>query len=506
MDITRETLSLLNASAFVIIVRGQDEMLDTDAVFKAAEAWAPGKVRVISPTAENFADEFAAFKASGSGVMIVPDLLATQGSAMMLRDIREFAMPPRDRRPPFPRLIMVEHSTTPIPPIIAGDVELVVPKVPSNAEVLEEVNYFLKHKDVLAKNPGLGQLTPEEKNQIVMSVSGLYRHEISRLLSNCFVTNGNNLDVKWLRENKARRIQDKSGGAVNLITNLDVPPVGGAEVLMEWLDQRRKAFASKAAADYGLPESKGVLIVGIPGTGKSLTPKYVGQTWNMPLIRVDVSKFYDKYVGNSEANCRAAIEAIEAMSPCIAWFDEIEKALGGSGEMNGGTSTRILGDILTWLNEKLKPVFVIATANQIANLPPEVVRAGRLDKRFFMDLPDAREREAIAAIHLLRMAKESNGLSAITPKMVADACEGFSGAEIWQVIADAMYVAFSMEGRPVTEADILKAASELVPLCVTMKEPIKALRDWAASGRATLANRREKPADVPMERLRVRPE
>jgi SpoVK/Ycf46/Vps4 family AAA+-type ATPase len=306
----------------------------------------------------------------------------------------------------------------------------------------------------------------------------------------CWVEN-KSLDAKWLRKAKAQRIQEQSGKALSFINTDDVPPLGGAEVMQAWLDVTKSAFASDKAKAYGLPEPKGIVLVGVPGTGKSLTPKNVARSWGVPLIRLDIGAVYGGLVGATESNMRNLLQAIPACAPCVLWVDEIEKALGGKGGSSGdsGVSDRVAGALLTFMQENTAPVFIIATANSVENLRPELLRKGRIDEIFFVDLPDKTEREAIAKIHVERRKRD---VTVLKPSEIALLCDGFSGAEIEQALLDAMKKSFSL-GREVTIEDIKEAAESTTPLSKTMEKDITALRNWA-KGKARYANKKSAEA------------
>jgi hypothetical protein len=259
--------------------------------------------------------------------------------------------------------------------------------------------------------------------------------------------------------------------------------VGGLNTLKTWLDQRGRAF-SEEAREFGLPHPKGVLIVGIPGTGKSLTAKCIGSAWQMPVLRMDVGALFGQYVGQSEANFRKAIKTAEAISPCVLWIDEIEKGFGSaSGSHDSGTSARVFGSFLSWMSEKTSQVFVVATANDVSALPPEMLRKGRFDELFFVDLPSQVDREEVFKIHISRLGRDSDKFDV---KRLAEETNSFTGAEIEQVVVDGMYKAFA-ENRDLECDDMVTAASNTVPLSTTMGTKIEALRKWA-NGRALLAN------------------
>lgn len=270
--------------------------------------------------------------------------------------------------------------------------------------------------------------------------------------------------------------------------------VGGLENLKQWLRARAAAF-SPAARAYGLPSPKGALIVGIPGTGKTLTAKATATAWGVPLIRMDLGALKSKFVGDSEANIRKAFKVIEAVGRCVVWLDEIEKAMQGatSGSSDGGTSADQLGAILSWMQDRSSEAFVIATANDVSALPPELLRKGRFDEMFFVDLPTNTERAQIAFATLQAFGRDPNALDC---GVIADATEGFTGAEIAAIIPEAMFAAFADARRAITTADVLAAARDVVPLSKTAADKIKALRAWAA-GKARAASVPEERAAKP---------
>jgi SpoVK/Ycf46/Vps4 family AAA+-type ATPase len=259
--------------------------------------------------------------------------------------------------------------------------------------------------------------------------------------------------------------------------------VGGLDALKAWLMTRITAFSAKAR-EYGLPWPKGMLVLGIPGCGKSLLAKCVATAWDLPLLRLDIGALFGKYIGDSEGRTRKALQTAEAVAPCILWVDEIEKGLSGlgGGDSDGGTTSRVFGTFLTWMQERKEGVFIIATSNDISKLPPELLRSGRWDDIWFVDLPTYEEREAIAKV----MSNRYSAASSVDVSKIADASDTCTGAEIEQAFIDAMYNAFSDDSRPVKTSDICQALKERVPLSVTMKEKLDGLRTWA-KGRARQA-------------------
>nr|YP_010198542.1 hypothetical protein LK037_pgp147 [Gracilaria pacifica]UAD86958.1 hypothetical protein [Gracilaria pacifica] len=261
--------------------------------------------------------------------------------------------------------------------------------------------------------------------------------------------------------------------------------VGGLILLKDWLNKRSKAF-SKQAKDYGLMSPKGILLVGIQGTGKSLVAKAISGQWKLPLLKLDIGKIFAGIVGKSEERMRNMIRIAEQSSPCILWIDEIDKCFTRlSNYTDSGTTSRVLGTLLTWLAEKDKPIFIIATANQVLSLPPELLRKGRFDEIFFLDLPNLEEREKIFKIHLMKFRPLSWVKYDI--KFLSSLTDKFSGAEIEQAIIEAMYNAF-YEKREFSTRDIIHVISHFVPLAFTDKVNISAIQNWAASGKIRMAS------------------
>lgn len=282
-----------------------------------------------------------------------------------------------------------------------------------------------------------------------------------------------------------QQIIRKSGLLDYYATNESFSNVGGLTVLKEWLNKRAVAF-SDHARQFGLPSPKGILMLGVQGCGKSLCAKAVSSLWQLPLLRFDMGRMFGSLVGSSEENVRRAIAVAESVAPAILWVDEIDKAFAGSqgsGSTDGGTTARVFGTFLTWLSEKTAPVFVVATANDISQLPPELLRKGRLDDIFFVDLPGEEERQEIFRIHLARRNRNPENFDLAT---LAACSKEFSGAEIEESIISALYDAFYAQEELTTEY-ILQSLHQTVPLSKTMDEQINRLRSWA-EGRARNAS------------------
>lgn len=338
-------------------------------------------------------------------------------------------------------------------------------------------------------------LTGDEKHELVRSALGLTLQEAENAFCRAIVR-GRGLDksaIAVIHEEK-NQVVKKTGVLEFVNTDLDINDIGGLENLKNWLLKRNNSWLERARA-YHLPAPKGVLITGVPGCGKSLTAKAMSAIWGLPLLKLDMGKIFGGIVGSSEENMRKAIRTAEAVAPSILWVDEIEKGFAGTrSEGDSGTSARVFGTFLTWMQDKTAPVFVIATSNDISRLPPELLRKGRFDEIFFVDLPTCKEREKIFRLHLQKRLKGSTIPHEIDPDSgvcgeLAGMTEGFSGAEIEQAVVAALYEAFFAD-RGLRREDLVKCVRETVPLSVTQKEQILELRKWAET-RAVLATARE---------------
>ena len=339
--------------------------------------------------------------------------------------------------------------------------------------------------DKLKLTPGVSiALSPAGKEKLLQAALGLTASQAQRVFAKAIVRSGKltDEDIDFVMREKKQLIRDIE--ALEFTEASETPEsVGGLGELKHWLNLREKAFSSEARA-YGLPAPKGIALIGIPGTGKSLTAKMISRLWHLPLIRLDVGALFGSLVGESEERVRRALSVVEIIAPCILWIDELEKALSHGG-LDSGTSTRVFGNILTWMQEKTAPVFVVATANDVTALPPELLRRGRFDEIFFLDLPTEKERREIFEVHILKRAR--------LPEMfdldrLAKASRGFVGSEIEQAVIDAMYIGFNDREREFTTEDILHALRHQVPLSVSQREQIEKLRSWLREGRAQSAS------------------
>ena len=327
-------------------------------------------------------------------------------------------------------------------------------------------------------NKAVVDLTRESAEQLIKAAQGLTMSEAENAFAKAIANDGrlDANDIQLVLDEKQQVIR-KSGLLEYTPAESDLGQVGGLEQLKQWLALRSEGFG-EPARKFGLPVPKGLLLLGVQGCGKSLTAKAIAAAWRMPLLRLDMGRIFSRMVGSSEENLRRAIRIAESVSPAVLWVDEIEKGLGGSvgsGENDGGVSARVFGALLTWLQEKTAPVFVVATANRIDALPPELLRKGRFDEIFFVDLPSLAEREQIFRIHLSRRGRD---FAAFDTAELAARSDGFSGAEIEQAVIAALYLAFNAR-TDLLQAHMLKALGETFPLSATLPTEIARLREWA---------------------------
>lgn len=341
---------------------------------------------------------------------------------------------------------------------------------------MSELNQVLS-KELEQSRPA--NLNTDTREKLLKAALGLTRDEAEKVYRKARVVAGRltEKEVDIVLSEKRQLIR-RNGILEFIEVDETINSVGGLEELKHWLKQRSNAFTERAR-EYGLPQPKGMLILGVPGCGKSLIAKTTSRLWGLPLLRLDLGRVYDgSMVGRSEANLRNALKTAESISPAILFIDEIDKAFAGStgsSDSDGGTSSRIFGTFLTWMQEKTSPVFVMATANRVERLPGEFLRKGRFDEIFFVDLPNAEERKEIFQIHLKKRRRD---IDRFDLDQLTKVCEGFSGAEIEQGLISAMYEAFA-QGREFTQLDIIAAIRSTLPLSKTMSEQVAALRDWA---------------------------
>ncbi|MDH4085896.1 MAG: AAA family ATPase [Nitrospira sp.] len=320
--------------------------------------------------------------------------------------------------------------------------------------------------------------TTHASDAILRALQGMTLHQARQVIAQCIVERGSlsPRDVQTILQRKVQAIKD--GGLLEYYPVEDNRfELGGFTNLKSWLDRAQVGFTAEAKA-LNLTPPRGIMLVGVPGCGKSLAAKAIAREWKLPLLKLDAGRLFDKFVGESEKNFRKAIEMAESLSPIVLWIDEIEKAMvagGGSGDADAGLSRRLFGAFLTWLQEKKQDVFVVATANNLSSLPPELLRKGRFDEIFFVDLPDHTERESIWKIHLGLRKQDSKTFDL---SKIVSASDGFSGSEIEQAVVTALYRALHQK-TPLTTDLLIEELTQTVPLSVTRREDIDALRQTA---------------------------
>lgn len=422
-----------------------------------------------------------------------------------LKDIRTSIQEKNDEISGKKTIIIVSRDV-----LIPDDLKKIIPVIdwplPNKKAVKQHLTILSEEvEDAFRKIHRKVKFSKDDIEILSDSLLGLTLEEIDNVFKQSAVKTKNIEDIEdFVKHNiKAKKdiiLKSRSGleffeTDVNIQNN-----VGGLSELKKWLAKREHAYSEKAR-EYGLEYPKGLLIVGIPGNGKSLVAKAIANSWNKLLLRWDVGSVYSARVGSSEANIRTAIKTAEATAPCILWIDEIEKAfagIGSSDRSDGGTAARVFATFLQWLSEKNSPVFVVATANRIDQLPAELIRKGRFDEVFYVDLPDIDERKEIIKIHL---NKRKLDVKTFDIDAIADATEDFTGAELEDVIKESMYTAFMDNYRLIETDDIVSEAENKVPLSLTMRENVEALRDWANS-RAKWASKRNSSKEKLKEHLR----
>jgi len=377
-----------------------------------------------------------------------------------------------------PKTIIIVGSESKIPNELQELITLIQFQLPIKAEISKELNRLIQSLNI--------EIESELFETLTQACQGLSLERIRRVLSKIIATY-KTIDKRSISIllNEKKQIIRQTEILEYWSTNEKITDIGGVDNLKDWLKKRKRSFGIKAA-NYRLPTPRGLLLVGIQGTGKSLTAKAIASEWELPLLKLDVGRLFGGIVGESESRLRQMIEVSETLSPCILWIDEIDKAFSVNENNNdGGTTNRVLATFISWLSEKTKPVFVVATANNVDRLPLEIIRKGRFDEIFFLDLPQKQEREQIFKIHIQEFRPVQ--WKSFDYKKLAQLSESFSGAEIKQTIIEAMYHAF-YEERDFTTDDICLALNELIPLAQLETNQTKKLQRWASSGQIRLAS------------------
>ena len=417
------------------------------------------------------------------GVWIMRDLHVWLAGAIgfttmrMIRNLcRSLPGAPRDQA----QAIIILSPSAEVPAELAGHATVIDWPMPDRAEIAAIIDVLIEQYELT------DMLKNGARDAAIDAAVGLTGEEAQACYSRSLVQT-RTIDPLMVASEKKRVVSRERVVEWYEPLKGGMDAVGGLQNLKAWLDVRKSAY-SPAARAYGLPAPKGALLVGIPGTGKSLTAKAIATAWGVPLLKVDLGALKSKFVGDSEANLRKVFKLIEAIGRCVVWFDEIEKALQGatSGSADGGVSSDALGAVLNWMQERQGEAFVIATANDASALPPELLRKGRFDELWFVDLPTSTERKAVLSAALRQYDRGSIEVDAVA---VAKATESFTGSEIAAIVPDALFTAFNDGAREITTKDLIDAAATVVPLSVTAADKIQALRNWAAT--------RARPASAP---------
>lgn len=411
-------------------------------------------------------------KCTDPALMVFLDFHSFLGDQNVIRKLRDLV---NNLKNTYETLIILSPVLT-VPIELEKEFVVTDYDVPAYEEIVELLDGII---EIVSKNSEVTiDLSGDAKEKLVKATLGLTRSEAENAFARSIVIDKklDAQDIDKILEEKKQAIR-KSKLLEYYESKEEFANIGGLENLKDWLTKRGVAFTQKAQA-FGLPQPKGILLLGVQGCGKSLTAKAVASLWKLPLLRLDIGAVFSGIVGSSEENMRRAIKTAESLSPIILWIDEIEKGLSGvqsSTFSDAGTSARVFSTFLTWLQEKTNPVFVIATANNIQLLPPELLRKGRFDEIFFVDLPLLQERKKIFSIHIKKRKRDA---AKFDLELLARESDGYSGAEIEQAVISSLYDAF-LENRDIATQDILKSVKDSVPLSVTMKENIEETRNWA---------------------------
>ncbi len=408
-----------------------------------------------------------------SGIFVLMDLCSHLArEPLLVRGLREFV---QSRRSAQQTIVLIDTDTT-LPDSLTRWATPVVFPMPDEEEIesilratFQDLGRFSKLESGLKRS---------DLQQVVSIMRGLTANQVRLAVARALMDDNriDAADIPRFLDIKQEMIRE--GGLLEYVdASLRFDDLAGLANLKRWLDLRQLGMSPRGR-EAGLPPPRGILLLGVQGCGKSAACKAVASAWQLPLLRLDPGRFYDRFVGESERNMRKAIRQAEAMSPCVLWIDEIEKAFASAGaeSADGGLSKRMFGSLLHWLQEHRSPIFCVATANDISALPPELVRKGRFDEIFFVDLPGPAQRAKVFEIHLGRRGRD---VADFDMASLAAGADGFSGAEMEQAVIAAMYAAFA-QNRPLATADILGELRATTPLSIVMGERVAALRAWAA--------------------------
>lgn len=409
----------------------------------------------------------------GHGVLICHNILHAFGENKMAQIvIQKYCMPTRDNPP---RIVFVEDGTLKVPPILEAGMKLINAKHPPVEELLKEVKRFVK--DFGLSLPGNGEML----YKIAYSLTGVFRNKANDLMKECLAVM-ETLDPMWLANRKAAMITEMSGGILSFMPAAK-SGIGGAEAFVKWAKRKVSKLISKSFKDFGGETPKGVVLYGPAGTGKSLSPKVLAGEFGLPCVRLDLSKIPGGIVGDSERNMNLALSAIDAMAPCFVVIDEGDKQADGAKGPSGdsGATKRTLGSLLTWLQERTAPAFIVLTSNDPEALPPEMTRKGRFDEMFIMDVPTEEERKAILAIHVGKLPRKIT----LDLDSIAKRTQGYSGSELELLVSDALDLAYEARletkssTRDLSMEDIDEVLRTTSPNIVIRAKEYNALMTWA---------------------------
>ncbi len=406
----------------------------------------------------------------------------TDKNAPVVRELRNLT---RELKRSKKTIILTSHALE-LPEELKEEVTVIDFPLPN----VQEIDSLISH---VVEKPQQLQVSGLAREQLVKACQGLSRARIGRVLAKALAAKQqiNESDIDGVLEEKQQAIRQT--GILEFFNSREsLKSVGGLQNLKQWVKMRQDAFTDEARR-YGIPNPKGVLLVGIQGTGKSLSAKTIACEWRLPLLRLDTGRLFGGIVGESESRVRQMIQLAEAIAPCVLWIDEIDKAFGNiisGGDGDSGTSRRVFGSLITWMQEKTSPVFIVATANNVRILPAELLRKGRFDEIFFLNLPSESERQDIFKVHLQRL--RPTRLREFDLGVLAKCAENFSGAEIEQVVIDGLYRAFGTfvngQRRDLMTEDILRSIEDTVPLAAIARSQIEDLKRWAAEAGARTAS------------------
>jgi hypothetical protein len=498
MDATGDLRSLLISRHHLIVARADDETRFMGHLRLAASGaglpvwtWSAtrglardGQSSQANTTSAAGAIGFIA-EIKGPGVFVFHDVGHALEDHATLRAFKEQAL----GGTPAQTLVLAGADIV-VPEELRGLALLWTLEPPSDAEVHRLVSETME--ELRTRHFAEIDLPHERARELAESLKGLSLPEAQRLILRATLEDGrlDAEDIPRMREAKAELLAED--GVLSLVPTQEggLDHVGGLENLKEWLALRGRGFSPEAKS-YGLDPPRGVLLIGVPGCGKSLVAKTLARTWGMPLVSLDPGAIFGSFVGESEARLRRALSAIGSMAPVVVWVDEIEKGFAASASArDGGVSQRVLGGFLRWLQERHGDVFLVATCNDVESLPPELLRRGRFDETFFVDLPGTVERQEILRLHLARRRRDPSAFDLATLASVTD---GYSGAELEGIVVGALYRAFASD-RELDDGSLREEASQTVPLSRIRAEDIARLRAWS-QGRSVPANVNERPTE-----------